>query len=454
MEQSKRSSFSGRLGYVLATAGSAVGLGNIWRFPYLAAKYGGGIFLLVYLILAVTFGYSLMMSETTIGRMSRKSPVGAFAKYSKGGFAKFGGWINALIPMIIMPYYCVIGGWVMKYLFEFIAGKSLETVKDGFFGGFITNLGSSESWFLIFSLLTMIVIIAGVEKGIERVSKILMPALVILAFIIMLFVCTRPGAGEGIRYVLMPSMKHFSIMTIVAALGQMFYSLSLAMGILYTYGSYMKRDVDIERSAYEVVLFDTVVAVLAALMIIPGVFAFSGGDKDVLSAGPSLLFVTLPKVLHSMAGGTVVGIAFFILVLFAALTSSVSLAEAVTSTFEDELHLPRARAAAVSTLLIVVFGTFCNLGYSIWSKFTILGMQILDFMDFTSNTVMMPISALMTCLLIVKYLGFDKIAEEVRISSKFRHESMYRAVIRFVAPVGLLFVFVSGLLNAFGIIHI
>ena len=238
-----RGKFSGRIGYVLAVAGSAVGLGNIWRFPYLAAKYGGGMFLLVYLILMLTFGYVMIMSETTLGRMTKKSPVGAFGTFGKKKSLKFGGWINAVIPMLIVPYYSVIGGWVLKYLFEYLRGNSETLAKDGYFTEFITSSGKVELWFLVFAVLVFAVILAGVKNGVERVSRVMMPMMIVLAVVVAVYSVTRPGAVEGIKYFLIPNLEHFSIMTVVAAMGQMFYSLSIAMGILYTYGSYIGKEV-------------------------------------------------------------------------------------------------------------------------------------------------------------------------------------------------------------------
>lgn len=246
METKKRASFTGKLGYVLATAGSAVGLGNIWRFPYLLAKYGGGIFLLVYIILAATFGYTMIVSETALGRATRKSPVGAFAHFTKSVFGRFGGWLNAIIPMIIVPYYCVIGGWVLRYLFEYLRGNGPKLAKDSYFSSFISSASGSEICFLIFALVTVAVVAFGVNAGVERVSTIMMPILIVLAAVVAIYSVTRPGALAGVKYVFVPNFKKFSLMTVVAAMGQMFYSLSIAMGILYTFGSYMKTDVNVE----------------------------------------------------------------------------------------------------------------------------------------------------------------------------------------------------------------
>ena len=263
----KRSSFSGKLGYVLSAAGASVGLGNIWRFPYLAAKYGGGIFLLIYILLALTFGYTMIMAETSLGRMTKKSPVGAFASFGKSHLSCLGGWINAIIPVLIVPYYSVIGGWVLKYLVEYVRGHAQPVAEDGYFSAFISDGFSTEICFVIFSVITLAIIYAGVRNGIERVSKFMMPILVVLSVIIAIYSVTRPGALAGVKYFLVPNVKNFSWMTVVAAMGQMFYSLSIAMGILITFGSYMKKDISIEESTKNVEIFDTTVAIMAGLMI-------------------------------------------------------------------------------------------------------------------------------------------------------------------------------------------
>ena len=453
-ENAERGAFSGKIGYVLATAGSAVGLGNIWRFPYLAARYGGGIFLLVYLVLALTFGYTLMMSESTMGRLTGKSPVGAFSALSKRGIAKAGGWINAVIPMLILPYYSVSGGWVCKYLFEYLRGNVAGTAQDDFFGGFITSAADAELWFIVFAALTLVVIVAGVENGVEKVSKIMMPILVLLAMIVAVYSMTRPGAAAGIKYFLVPDFSHFSWMTVVAALGQMFYSLSIAMGILITYGSYMKKDVDIEKATHQVIFFDSGIAVLAGLMIIPAVFAFSGGDPSMLNKGPGLMFVTIPKVFESMGLGQAVGILFFVLVLFAALTSAISLAETCASTFQDELGMGRTKATGLVAIIMVVFGSLSSLGYSGLSFVRIFGMEILDFFDFLTNSLMMPVAAFATCIFVVKAVGLDNISKEVKLSSKFRFEGMYRVFIRSVAPIFVVVILLSSILSVLGILNI
>ena len=445
-----RSSFSGKMGYVLAVAGSAVGLGNIWRFPYLAAKYGGGIFLLVYLVLMLTFGYALIVSETALGRMTKKSPVGAFRSFGKSLPFRFGGWVNAVIPMLIVPYYCVIGGWVTKYLFEYIRGNAVTLAEDAYFSGFISSGAIVEFWLVMFTFFIFLVIVAGVKQGVERVSKIMMPVLVILAIFVSLYSITRPGAMEGVKYLLIPNLDNFSWMTVVAAMGQMFYSLSIAMGILYTYGSYLKKEVDIEKSTSQVEIFDTAIAVLAGLMIIPAVFAFSGGSPDTLQAGPSLMFITIPKVFANMEMGDGVGILFFLLVLFAALTSAISLTETGVSTFEDQFGWSRRKCSLLMAVIILVLGSASALGFSSLDFVTLLGMSILDFFDFLTNSIMMPLAALATCFLITRVVGLDAIAREVEQSSAFRRKKLYFFFMKYLAPVCIGIILVSSIANAFG----
>ena len=445
-----RGSFSGKLGYVLAVAGSAVGLGNIWRFPYLAAKYGGGIFLLVYLVLMLTFGYALIVSETALGRMTKRSPVGAFQAFGKSFPFRFGGWINAVIPMLIVPYYSVIGGWVLKYLFEYLRGSTEVLAGDGYFSGFIADGVSAGGWFLFFGLLVVAVLFAGVKQGIERVSKVMMPLLVVLAVFVAGYSMTRPGAWEGVKYFLIPNVKNFSWMTVVAAMGQMFYSLSIAMGILYTYGSYIKKDVDIEKSTGQVEVFDTAIAILAGLMIIPAVFAFSGGDPDTLKAGPALMFITIPKVFANMGFGTGAGVMFFLLVLLAALTSAISLAESGVSTFEDQLGWSRRKSTLLMGALIILFGLASALGFGALDFIAPFGMSILDFFDFLTNSLMMPVAALATCLLVTRVAGLGKIAQEVEQSSAFKRRGMYNIFMKYLAPVCIVIILLSSIANVLG----
>ena len=450
-QKQKRSAFSGKIGFVLSAAGASVGLGNIWRFPYLAAKYGGGIFLLVYIVLAVTFGYTMIVAETALGRMTHKSPVGAFGAFGKKGGLRFGGWINAVIPILIVPYYSVIGGWVIRYLSEYISGHGSELSQDGYFSNFISSGLSAEVCFLIFTAFTLAIIFAGVRNGVERVSKVMMPILIVLSVIIAVYSVTRPGALAGVKYFLVPNLKNFSWMSVVAAMGQMFYSLSIAMGILITFGSYMKKETAIEDSTRNVEVFDTAIAIMAGLMIIPAVFAFSGGDPDTLQAGPSLMFITIPKVFANMGFGTVIGILFFLLVLFAALTSSIALTESAVSTFEDELGWGRKKSTVLIGVIMIALGTLSCLGYGPLSSVTILGMQFLDFFDFLTNSVMMPIAAIATCLLVSRVIGVAKIEEEIiHGESRFRRKKIFLVMIQYLCPVFALIILFSSVANAFG----
>ena len=452
MSNEKRSSFTGKLGFVLAAAGSAVGLGNIWRFPYLAAKYGGGIFLLVYVVLAISFGFALMTAEIAIGRKTGLSAIGAFKVLNKK--YTFIGYLAALIPAIILPYYSVIGGWVTKYLFAFLGGNASLAAGDTYFTNFNTATGEPVLWFLIYIGLTALVVLFGVEKGVERVSKIMMPVLVVLSAFIAIYSVCMPGAWDGVLYYILPDFSKFSATTVLAAMGQLFYSMSLAMGIMITYGSYMKKDVNLESSVKQIELFDTGIAFLAGLMIIPAVFVFSGGTPEALGKGPSLMFVTLPKVFETMTGGTIIGILFFVLVLFAALTSSISLMETVVSIVCDKFKLSRNIACLVVFIFSVVLGLLSTLGYGLLGNIKIIGMQFLDFFDFISNSVLMPIVAFLTCVFVGYVIKPSAIVEEVELTNKFNKAKLFTFIIKYLAPVCIVLILISSVLDAFGIFRI
>ena len=376
--EKNRGSFTGRLGFVLAAAGSAVGLGNLWRFPPLAAQYGGGIFILVYIVLALTFGFALMTTEIAIGRKTGSSPVMAYQKLCKK--FKFLGYLAALVPVVILPYYCVIGGWVLKYMAVYIQGFTQEAASDGFFGAFTGDTVSPLIFFVIYLAATWLIVMGGVEKGIEKLSRFLMPLLVLLSIGIAIYILTLPGALEGAKYYLLPDFSKFSFKTICAAMGQMFFSMSLAMGIMVTYGSYTKPDVSLTKSVNQIEIFDTVVALLAGLMVVPSVYVFSG-EEAMSSSGPGLMFVTLPKVFGDMAGGRVIGFMFFLLVLFAALTSSVSVMEAIVSVLMEKFGIGRKAACTGTLIFALLAGIPVSLGNGIWSGIKILGMDLLTFFD-------------------------------------------------------------------------
>ncbi len=467
MSNEKRSSFTGKIGFVLAAAGSAVGLGNIWRFPYLAAKYGGGIFLLVYLILAVTFGFALMSAEIALGRKTGLSAIGAFKALNKR--FSFVGWIAALIPIIILPYYSVIGGWVMKYLFafadstiDFVSGTVTATgtgagfapALDSYFGGFISQPVEPVVWFLLFIGITALVVVCGVEKGVEKVSKVMMPVLVVLSLFIAIYSMFLPGAIDGVKYYIIPDFSKFSATTVLAAMGQLFYSMSLAMGIMITYGSYMKKDVNLESSVKQIELFDTGIAFLAGLMIIPAVFSFSGGTPEALGKGPSLMFVALPKVFDTMFGGHIIGALFFTLVLFAALTSSISLMETIVSIVCDKLKWNRKLACLVVFIGVILLGLPSTLGYSIWAEVKIIGLQFLDFFDFISNSVLMPMVALLTCIFVGYVIKPKTLIDEVELTAPFKRKGLFTAIIKYFAPICIILILISSVLDVFGILKI
>ncbi len=449
----KRSSFSNKLGFVMAAAGSAVGLGNIWRFPYLAAKYGGGTFLLIYLILAVTFGFSLMIAEIALGRKTGLSAIGAFSALdNRFGFL---GLMASIVPIIIFPYYSVIGGWVMKYFSVFLTGQAQAAAGDAYFNEFIAGTWEPLGWFALFLALTCFVVLGGVQKGIERVSKILMPILLVLTVLIAIYGLTLDGAIDGLLYYITPHMSDVSAMTFLAAMGQMFFSMSLAMGIMITYGSYMKKDNNLESSVRQIEIFDTGIAFLAGLMIVPAVFAFSGGDSEALSAGPGLMFITLPKVFASMPFGTFVGIIFFLLVFFAALTSGISLMEAIVSEFRDKFGWSRRFTCIFVAVLSLIIGIPCSLGFGPLDYVSILGMDILDFLDFISNSVLMPLVALGTCLFIGFVIKPQSIVDEVEVSGdKFGFKKAFTVIIKWIAPIFLVLILLSSVANALGLLTI
>lgn len=448
----KRGTFSSKMGFVLAAAGSAVGLGNLWRFPYLAAKYGGGIFLLVYLILAVTFGFTLMITEIAIGRKTGVSAIGAFKKLDKR--FSFVGVLACVVPFIITPYYCVIGGWVIKYLVTFLTGQVSNAAGDEFFTGFISEATSPVLWFAVFILLTAVIVILGVEKGIEKASSLMMPLLVVLIIGVCVFCITRPGAMEGVKYYLLPDFSKFSATTVLAAMGQLFYSMSLAMGIMITYGSYMKKDSNLETSVRQIEIFDTAIAFLAGLLIVPSVFVFSGGDEAALGKGPSLMFITLPKVFNDMTMGGVIGAIFFLLVLFAALTSSISLMETNVSIIRDKLGWSRKKSTIIITVYVLVVGSLVSLGFGPLSFVKIIGLGLLDFFDFISNSVLMPIVAILTCVCVGHFLGTKVVSDEVELNGTFKMKKFYTIMLKWIAPVCLVLVLIFAVSEAMGWIKV
>lgn len=452
-----RGSFSGRLGFVMAAAASAVGLGNLWRFPYLTSHYGGGIFVLVYIILAVTFGFSLMVAEIALGRRTGKSCIHAFGDLSKKH--KWFGWLIAIIPLLIVPYYCVIGGWVTKWFGESISGhlSLLSDNQGAYWWNYITgNEGGfvdPSIWFIVFAAICLLCVIIGVDKGIEKVSKILMPLLFIMMIGIIIYTFTIPNIWDGIVYYLNPDVSKLSSQTFLGAISQIFYSMSLAMGIMITYGSYMKKDVNIEKSARNVSVIDTVVAILAGLMIVPASFAL-GGEAFGDSKGMGLMFVTLPQVFTMMGtAGTIIAPIFYLLVMFAALTSAVSLLETVISVFIDGAALRRKVSIGLSAVLLILLGMVSVLGFGPWmTNIPALdqGAGWLGIFDSITNTFMMPLAAVLTCIFIGYIVKVAYIDQEVEINGKFKSKKIFHLMIKHLCPVFLLCMLAVSIGDLFG----
>lgn len=462
-KKQKRGSFSGSIGFVLAAAGSAVGLGNIWRFPYLAAKDGGGVFLLCYLVLALTFGFALLTTEIAIGRKTGQSPLTAYkAMHPKMGWL---GVIACIVPAMILPYYCVIGGWVLKFLSVYVTGQGAAAVADGYFDAFIMGQTEPLVWFLIYLILTVVVVYKGVGNGIEKFSTVLMPILIVLIMCISVFSLTlkhtdasgvtRTGM-EGLLVYVVPNFEGMTfkkfITILMDATGQLFYSVSVAMGIMITYGSYVKKETNLVKSVNQIEIFDTLVAFLAGLMIVPAVYTFMGTEG--MATGPSLMFVSLPKVFEAMGtAGSIIAVVFFVMVAFAALTSSVSIMEAIVSSCMDKFRISRKKSTVIVGVFAAIVGLVVCFGYNIWFfKLTLpngsVG-QILDVLDYASNNVLMPVVAIATCILVGWIVKPKTVIDEVTQGElKFGRKGLYIVMVKFVVPALLLFL----LLQALGIL--
>ncbi len=459
----KKGSFSSAIGFVLASAGSAVGLGNIWRFPYLAAKGGGGLFLITYIVLALTFGFALLTTDIVIGRKTRKSPIQAYESLSKKW--KFLGYLSYVVPALIITYYVVIGGWVLKYLWTYLTFNGAAAAQDGFFSSFISSSMGSIFFMLLFFAMTAFVVYKGVEKGIEKFSVYIMPGLFLLILgiaIYSLFLRVDDGTGvrtglEGLKYYLIPSFEGITfsgyLEIVLSAMGQLFFSLSVAMGIMITYGSYVKKDVNLPKAIGQIEFFDTFVAFLAGMMIIPSVYVFFG--LEGMGQGPGLIFVSLPKIFSAMgAAGNIVGILFFFMVLFAALTSSVSILETLVANAMEVTAQPRKKVCIITTVVAVVLAIIVCLGYSVFYFEVKLPTgavgQILDIADYVSNSLLMPFVALMTSILIGWVVGPKWATDELEENGVvFKKKKLYIVMIKYVAPVmlSLLFLQSTGILG-------
>lgn len=464
MQEKKKNSFTGSLGFVLAAAGSAVGVGNIWRFPYLAARDGGGLFLLIYLILVITFGFTLLTTDIAIGRKTGKNAWHAFGSLnSKWNFL---GKVTFLVPVLIMTYYSVIGGWILKYACVYTAGQSAEAAGDDFFTSFISSKTSSVVFMLIFLAMTAFIVYGGVEKGIEKFSKYIMPALLLMIIGIAVYSLTLHHTDEngivrtglqGLAVYMTPNFEKLTFSRFLGilldAMSQLFFSLSVSMGIMITYGSYVKKDVNLNKSISQIEFFDTAVAFLAGMMIIPAIYVFTGTEG--MKSGPSLMFVSLPKVFHSMGKiGPFIGFVFFVMILFAALTSCISIMETLVSTCMNIFHSSRKKTSLVIAILSAAASVIICLGYSIFYVECPLPNgttgQLLDIMDYISNSFLMPLIAFLTAIFVGWVIKPEWIAGEMETGApKFERKRMYSFMVKFIVPVimAVLFLQSTGLLD-------
>lgn len=447
MQGESRGKFTSSFGFILAATGSAVGLGNLWKFPYVAGENGGAIFLLFYLLFAIILGVPLFMSEMAIGRRTRLNPIGAYRSLNKR--FTFVGVIGVVAAFVILSYYSVIGGWVIKYILTYITNTSIiEPV--GYYTGFISSSIEPLIMTIIFVVISSLIVMSGVAKGIEKASKIMLPALFVLILAVAIRSLFLPNAIEGIKYFLVPDISEINSFSklskiMLAAMGQVFFSFSLGMGAMITYGSYLKSDADIKKSALIIPVLDTVIALLAGFAILPAVFSFSLPPQ----AGEGLLFETLPMVFNSMVGGKIFGLLFFVLVLFAAITSAVSLFEVITSYLIDHFKWSRSVATIVVMVLIAAAASVVSLSYGVLSDIRIFSMGMFEALSFLSDKLLMPIGGLF-CSIFVGYIwGIDNVAMEITNQGAlaFKRKKLFAVAVKFVAPALIGIVFLVGLMG-------
>ena len=439
-----RGHFGTRLGFNLAAAGSAVGLGNIWKFPYLAGQNGGAVFLVFYLGFVFTIGLSVMLAEFAIGRTTQRNPVGAF-KALKGGPWVAVGAMGVVTGFIILSFYSVVGGWTVAYAAKSATGLlATQDVKalGSAFVGFIGDPVEPVVYHGLFMVPTIAIVARGVDIGIERACRILMPLLFLLLVVLCVRSLTLPGAGAGIAFFLEPNFSKISAELVTAALGQAFFSLSLGMGAMITYGSYLSRQVNLPGAALWVTTLDSVIAVMAGFLILPAVFAF-GFDPG---AGPGLTFITLPAVFSQIPGGAFFGILFFMLLAVAALTSAISLIEVVVAYLVDERGIPRPRAAIGAGFVIFLLGIPSSLSLGVWSSFTVAGKSIFDIMDYLASNIMLPAGGVFIALF-AGWVAFPRLLDGSQggIGDDFRWAGVWQGICRYVAPVAIAVILISGL---------
>lgn len=439
MEKKQRGSFS-NIGFILAAAGSAIGLGNLWKFPFLTGKNGGGAFVLVYLILIVLIGFTVMLGEMTIGRKTKLNPIGAYAKLNKNW--KFVGAIGVIVAFTIVSYYSVIGGWILKYLFTYITGQgtNIAANSEQYFGTFISSPVQPLLWHGIFMLINIIIVAKGVEGGLEKASKMMMPSLFVILLILVIRSVTLPGASAGLSFYLKPDFSLITVDVLVAALGQVFFSLSLGMAIIVTYGSYLGDDANLEKSALIIPALDTLAALLAGFAILPAVFAF--GFEP--TAGPGLIFITLPAVFNSMPLGSVFAALFFLLVLFAAISSSISLLECPAAYLIDNHGWDRKKAVITLGILAFVLGIPSSLSLGVFTV-SFFGMNFFDLASYVAENLLMPLAGFFMCVFVGYIWKPEKAIEEISNYGKlpFKFKGYWVFMIRFFAPVAIFVIWLN-----------
>ena len=451
MATEKRANFGSKLGVILASAGSAVGLGNIWRFPYETGENGGAAFIIIYLGCVLLMGIPIMVAEFLIGRRSRSNTAGAYQRLAPGTPWKWVGRMGVLAGFLILSYYTVVAGWTLEFIYEAATNSFAGKSAEGFiasFDSFVANPWRPLIWLIAFMLMTHYIIVKGVEKGIEKSAKIMMPALFILLIILAICSISLPGSSAGINFLFKPDFSQINSKTFLSAMGQAFFSLSLGMGCLCTYASYFKNDTPLPKVALNVATIDTLVAILAGIIIFPA--AFSVGIKP--DTGPSLLFITLPNVFQQAFGSIpllaiTLSIMFYVLLAVAALTSTISLHEVVTAYLHEEFNMTRKKAARIVTTSCIILGVFCSLSLGIGKEYTLFGMTLFDLFDYVTAKLMMPIGGFLIAIFTGWYLDKKIVWEEITNQGKLKPIVFKTLVflLKFFSPIAILLIFIHEL---------
>ena len=450
MTHTKRATFGSKIGVILATVGCAVGLGNIWRFPYMLGENGGAAFLLVYISCILFLGIPVMITEFFIGRYSRKNAAGAFKVMAPGTKWSVIGYNGVAAAFLILGYYAVVSGWTLEYIVQAFSGslegKNATDFADEF-TAFSTGVFRPILWTVVFIALTHIIIVSGVKEGIERASKVMMPML----FLILIALCVRsitlPGASEGLTFLFNPDFSKIDSSVVLSAMGQAFFSLSIGMGCLITYASYFGKQTNLQTTALQVTILDTLVAVLAGVMIFPAVFSF--GIEP--TTGPELVFITLPNVFEQLPFGNIWSFVFFVLLALAALTSTISLHEVSTAYVHEEYHISRKKAAVIVSIGVTIVGILCSLSMGVLSSYTLFGLNFFNLLDFVTAKIMLPLGGMMICIFTAKRVDKLLLKEEVTNHGtiRFYFFNTYAFFVKYIAPIaiGLIFLNELGLLN-------